>query len=336
MKVLYIGQYQKGSTSRMRAEKLKNLLNPESFEVINIDIFSIEKNSLFRSLGFRYKRGPLVNKVNSLIGQSLKGAYDLIWVDKGVYLRQETTQKLRQLTHKLVHFTPDPAFLFHQSKLFSASIPHYDFLITTKTFEVPEYEKIAGKGKVILITQGFDKEIHTPQLEFRNKKKGIIFIGHHEKERERLLRYLIERNIDVALAGIKWKKFARKNQNNKHLNYLGEGLFQEEYVKALSSYQFGLGLLSKWIPEKHTTRTFEVPACGTALLTEKNEETRLIFAEDEVIFFEETSDLVEKIKYFMNNVEKLENLTEKGYMKVKEGGYDYESILAKVIKQIGL
>ena len=37
------------------------------------------------------------------------------------------------------------------------------------------------------------------------------------------------------------------------------------------------GLLAKWVPELHTTRTFEIPACGTALVTERNSETALVF-----------------------------------------------------------
>lgn len=335
MKVLYVGQYQSGSTSRMRGEKLKKALNTDEFDVINTFLPFSEINRLFRSIGFRYKFGPLISKINTFVLEGVVKNYDLIWVDKGVYLQKETTLALRRSTKRLVHFTPDPAFFFHQSMHFIASIPLYDFVVTTKTFEVANYEKLVNAEKVILVTQGYDKEVHFPVVEFSKKEKGVVFVGHHEKEREELLSFLIEQEVQVALAGIKWEKFAAKYQHNTNLKYLGQGLYQEEYVKALSSYHFGLGLLSKWIPEKHTTRTFEIPACGTALLTEPNEEISGIFNEDEAVFFENASDLVKQVKYFLSNLGEMEKLTEKGYARVRSG-YDYETILTKIVKQIGL
>lgn len=337
MKVLYIGQYQKGSTSRMRAENLKKILFADNFEVIDINIPFLEANRFFRSLGFRYKIGPFITEINSFIISKLKGPYDLIWVDKGIYIQKETTKKLRGKTNKLVHFTPDPAFFFHKSRHFNASIPFYDFLITTKSFEVKKYEKRAGiKKKVILATQGYDKELHFPVVEFDDKKEGIVFIGHHEKEREALLSLLVDNEIKIALAGLKWDDFAEKHKNNKNFTYLGKALFHNDYVRVLSTYYFGLGLLSKWIPEKHTTRTFEIPACGTALVTEYNEEISAFYNDNEVIFFTKAADLVSKIKHFQCNLEKLKKVTENGNTRVKLNGYDYESILKRIIEQIEL
>ena len=48
-----------------------------------------------------------------------------------------------------------------------------------------------------------------------------------------------------------------------------EERYIEEYAKIISLSYFGLGLLSNWVPELHTTRTFEIPACNTCLITPK-------------------------------------------------------------------
>ncbi|AHM58648.1 hypothetical protein D770_01870 [Flammeovirgaceae bacterium 311] len=336
MKVLYIGQYQTGSTSRMRGEKLKKLLTPTSFDIIDTYIPFINESRLFRSLGFRHKIGPLIRSINRYIEERLSGNYDFVWVDKGIFITPETTNRIRTLTYHLVHFTPDPAFMFHNSRLFERSLALYDFAVTTKSFELTHYERLLDKTKIILATQGYDKNVHKPVVDFHEKKEGLVFIGHHEVEREVLILHLLNHGVKVALAGIKWENFVKKNNHNHYLTYLGPSIYQDAYVKTLSAYQFGLGLLSKWIPEKHTTRTLEIPACGTALLTERNEETKSFYKEDEVIFFDTHFELVEKIKYYQTNLQELEALTQRGNVCVTKQGYDYESILHRILQQISV
>ena len=90
---------------------------------------------VWQSIGFRYKKGPLINKVNRYVLNNLEDKhYDLIWVDKAIYLKKQTALQLRQHASTLVHFTPDPAFSFHRSDLFYESMPLYDYMITTKSF----------------------------------------------------------------------------------------------------------------------------------------------------------------------------------------------------------
>lgn len=45
---------------------------------------------------------------------------------------------------------------------------------------------------------------------------------------------------------------------------------------------FARGALSRRFPERHTTRTFEIPACGTVLITEWNEEISVFLGEKSV------------------------------------------------------
>lgn len=332
---LYIGQYSEGTTSNMRANQLFEILQSKSSEVIDTHIPFFKTNKFFRSFGFRYKYGPLISTINKYIQKNIKSEqYDLIWVDKGVYLNSRTMRILRQKTQKLVHFTPDPAFTYHQSSLFYKSLPFYDYVITTKSFELEDYYKRVSPKKVLYATQGFDKSLHKrSNLDFA-EKSGLVFIGHHEKSREDIIEVLLNHNIKVTLAGIKWEDFAKRHNESKHLNYLGPGVYGEDYVKTIQQAKIGWGAISKWIPELHTTRTFEIPACGTALLTEANGETSKFFNPDEVIFYKDEGELVEKVKYYMEHAEELKILTQKGYDKVVAEGFDYYSILDRLLKTI--
>lgn len=334
MKVLYIGIYRDGSTSKMRADKIRNILSNWEMDVINTDIPKQSMWRIWQSIGFRYKKGPLIGKVNSYVLDSLDNRfYDLIWVDKAIYLTFKTTQELRAHSNKLVHYTPDPAFTYHRSKLFYKSMPLYDYMITTKSFEMNDFIRIMGnKNKVLYATQGFDKDLHRPLVDW-DKKKGIAFIGHYEKERMVTIEKLLQNGIDITLAGIGWKKFVKLHATD-HLNYLGSGVFGDDYVKAISSCLYAWGSVSKWIPEKHTTRTFEIPACKTALLTERNSEIESFYTDDEVIYYENIDNLIEKVKYYNIHKDKLKILIEKGYTKVQTGGFDYESIMRNLLQRM--
>lgn len=334
--VLYIGIYSDGSTSKMRAEILQNILSSWKMDIINTNIPKLEMSHIWQSIGFRYKIGPLISKINRYILANFKRMhYDLIWVDKAIYLTNETTRLLREHTSKLVHYTPDPAFTFHRSRLFYSSLPLYDYAITTKSFEIEDFIRVIGSSdKVLYATQGFDRNLHRPVIAWENKM-GVAFIGHRESDRQEMIKAMLQNELYVTLAGIGWDKFVKKH-SSKYLNYLGPGVYGEDYVKAISGCLYALGSVSKWIPEKHTTRTFEIPACKTALLTERNSEIEGFYTEDEVIYYNDTTDLIRKIKYYDNHLDELKTLVENGYKKVQAGGFDYESIMKNLLRKMDI
>lgn len=335
MKILYVGVYGEGQTSKMRGEILRKLTNSSTFEIIDIEIPISNYQRIFRSLAFRFKIGPVIRAVNEYILNKLDKSYDLIWVDKAIYITELTTKVLRRKTNLLIHYTPDPAFLYHRSKLFIKSLIHYDFAVTTKSFEYNTYVKILDASKVILTTQGYDPKIHKPYHDFE-LKKGVSFIGHYTSDRQKIIQLLLDSGISVTLAGIHWKKFVTKNRSNSKLNYLGTGLYSAEYAKVISASQFGLGLLSKIIPEKHTTRTFEIPACGTVLITEDNSEIRSYFSSDEVIYFNQIEQIPELIIQHQNNPGETKVKIKRSMQKISQLQVDYESILRNVLDRANI
>lgn len=330
MRVLYIGQYGDGSTSRMRGENLRTLLGTASFEVIDIDEPIYRTSRLFRSFGWRYKSGPLIGNIERYIRNRINGHYDLVWIDKGIFLGAGLVSAIKAETK--VHYTPDTAILFNQSRPFFESIPCYDFCITTKSFEIEAFRE-KGAKEVLFCTQGYDSRIHHPYHAF-HEKEGIVFVGHCEAEREYILAKLLERKLKVMLAGPNWEKFARKYRTDNYLSYIGKGVYGEEYGSLISKGRLGLGLLSKWFPERHTTRTLEIPACGTALASEKNEDTLSIFSEEEVLLYNDPRELIEKAEFALSDPLYLEKLTQKGFQRVTKGGFDYLSILKNLLVQM--
>jgi len=333
VKILCIGPHFEGSTTKMRTGLIPSIFNNCTVDIINTEIPSNTVNRIFKSVGWRTKRGPLITAINKYIIEEFKyEQYDIIWVDKGVFIKPVTIKRIKKFAKILVHFTPDPAFLYHKAHLFNNSMEYYDYFITTKLFEIPLYKKY-GASKIIYCTQGFDKEIHQSTYPF-SKKSGIVFLGHFERDRGAVIQDLIDNDLEVTVGGINWQRFYYKNKNNKCLNYVGNGVYGKAYSDLLSKAYLGLGFLSKIIPEKHTTRTFEIPACGTALVTEKNEETSKFFKKDEAVFYRDSTEIVPLIKSVLANLEHLKLMTEKGTNRVWEDGYDYHSIMKKIFNQI--
>ncbi len=334
MKVLYIGQCELGSTSRMRFEKLNELLN---IDVNLIDLTPIILNTpkVFRTIGWRFKVGPLISLINTRILDELHDElyFDIIWIDKGVFISPFTLQRLRESTIKLIHFTPDPAFYYHKSRLFENGISKYDYCITTKSFELEVY-KIRGAREVIYCTQGYDKILHRPHHSFEDKKYDICFIGHFEKKREQYLQELLDTGFTLALAGIKWGRFCKKNKSKTNLFYFGSHISGSDYSKLISSSRIGLGLLSKWIPEKHTTRTIEIPACGTALLSERTEEIGSIFREKSLIYFDNKDKLSTIVSYYLSRPHLLRLVSLNGNDDIKSGRFSYDQIMEDLLNQV--
>jgi len=338
MKVLYIGQYSEGTTSKMRADTLNELLESKVFKVIDTHIPFYKTHLFWRRFGFRYKRGILVYKINKYVNFRLNKtknvSYDLIWVDKAVFLTNKTTQNLKKRTVRLIHFTPDMAFYENKSILFNKSINVYDYLITTKTFEEGRYLKYIASEKLIKSTQGFSLDNHKPYFNFGEKEKYVAFIGLAEPSRFKIIDGLLKAGIEVRIAGFGWTKFAEKHKNNTSLSYAGEKLINEDYTRFISKAYIAWGALSKRFPEMHTTRTFEIPACGTALLTEYNTEIASFYSPEEVIYYKSIDELVYNVQYFFKHTNELNEITERGLKRVHTGGYDYKNILQSVLKKV--
>ncbi len=337
MRALFIGPYSKGSTSTMRINYIIALLKISRAELIDIEVPFFCTNRIFRSIGSRWKIGPLMSAVSNYVKKQidLEDMYDLVWVDKGVYVSPNIIKGLRGRTKFLIHYTPDPAFTFHRSRYFFKAIQYYDFCITTKSFEIEAYNE-SGARKMIYCTQGYDKAIHHPYHTFKEKDKDVTFVGHYETYRGKVVLSLLDAGIQVHIVGFKWKRFCKKYKGYSNLHFHGGGIFGDEYAKFISSSYISLGLVSKWIPELHTTRTMEIPACGTLLVTELNIETKELFKEDEAVFFENIEELVRKVTFLLNDKAKIEEFISNANNRLLSSNYDYESIVCDILKAVEL
>ncbi len=336
MKALYVGIQTAGTTSQLRADTLRRVV-PCEWTMIDTDRAFLPFPRWARSLWFRLRTGPAVRALNRLVCSEIGDEpYDVAWIDKGVCLWPSTIQKIRTLARRLIYYTPDTSFLANGSRFFRATAHLYDLIVTTKSFEIDSFQKLVDADRLIQVTQSYDSRLHMPRVDFDQKRKEVVLIGLHEIDRERCVQTLLSRGIPVRLGGKGWSSFLRKNAGNALLHFEGEEVFGVRYAELLSGAMIGLGLMTKRFPELHTTRTFEIPACGTALATERNVETTSIFRDDEALFFEDYDDLTRKIQPLFESLDLLRSITNAGTQRVQQGDFSNDRIIRKVMIRAGV
>lgn len=303
MKILFVGRLWEGSTTLERMCTLKRL----GFDILpfNLEPYAALGTRIERSFLARANYGRGIVRLNrNLCGLAKRERFDVVWVEKGVWIYPETVELLqRRSARKLaIHYTPDPQLLLHKSRHFTAAIPRYDLLITTKSFEVDLYEK-HGAVDTLLVLQGFGRRF----LDHRGEKQSaafhsdVCFIGHRESHYVQRIRAISHELDDVKVWGPGWSRYSLLS-GWAHRVVQGDGVWGDDYPLALASAKLALGLLSKRIPETTTTRTFEIPATATFMLAERTDDHLALFEEGkEAEFFSSDEELRSKARFYLAN-----------------------------------
>jgi hypothetical protein len=339
MKILYIGPLWDGATTRQRMIALASF----GHVIVPFDTtrWTLPHNwsRIFCSLAHRTNWGPNVwgfNKALIHYSRSVRGV-DLIWVEKGVWLYPETLILLKQhLKCLALHYTPDSALVFNQSRYFEPCIPMYDCLVTTKPFELEMYDNFGAK-KVVLVLQGFDLKFATynpARQENIDWRSDVCFVGHYQNHYAETLMAASDEAKLLKIWGPKWPRYAKKNAWAKPYVY-GNGVWGEDYLHALGHAKIGLGFLSKWFPETTTTRSFEIPALGTFLLAERTEDHLSLFEEGkEAEFFDSNEELKDKIRFYLVHEKARKKIATAGRLRCINSGYANTEQIKKILAEI--
>lgn len=322
MKVLFVGQiHPRGWVSttwgRMQA------VNALGHETVPVDVCRLAQRGGRLSRVFqRLRWGPPIWALNREIVQGAREHRpDLVWIDKGEWVTRRTLLALAGVPR--VHYTPDPALVFHRSRLFRAALPCYDLVVTTKAYELELYRRL-GARDVLFQYPSFEPAVHRPEKATDEERArygcDVVFVGTYARGRERYLLPLAEAGIDLAIWGNGWDRGLREARLFPHLR--GAGLSGRDYALALGCARIGLGLLSPLVPDRSTTRSLEIPACATLLLAERTEEHQALFEEGrEAEFFASEEELLRKTRYYLEQDDERRRLAAAGRIRCLESRY---------------
>jgi spore maturation protein CgeB len=333
MKILYTGTFRTGSLTEARRLALFDL----GYEPYTLDRVSYldRANYFYKKIQVHLHIGFGVASYNKdLLRLAEKTKPDLIYVDMGLCLKPDTVKKLKLTTPNLVHYTSEYfGYRTYAFRHLLNSVDSYDCHVITNDLVIPYLEK-RGVKKIFKTEFGFDSNLHRSLSltndELEKYNADAVFIGHWEPETEIKIAALRKANIKTKVWGPGWHRAKSLSDHKKILP-----IFGDEYVKALLGAKISLGFLSKWNFNVSTSRTFEIPACGGFMLTERTEEQLLYFKEnEEAVFFNTVSDLVEKAKYYLDNEEIRLKVQKAGHLRCINSKYSHKDRMEKILEAI--
>jgi spore maturation protein CgeB len=297
-------------------------------------------NESFHSMSF------LLQKLNSfLVNLALKKRFkefspDIVFLLKAENISFRTLRFIKNYKSvKLMNFYPDSPFSFWNGNSNSdvvRSMYLYDrFAIWSKEF-IPAI-KSAGCKDVIYFPFAFDDEIFFSGAQITKSEcslysDDLVFIGTWDPVREKRLTELVERipDIDLAIWGGLWhEKLCPKSPLTRFVK--GKTLSSGGMARAFKCSKIVLNFLRPQNVGYHNMRTFEVPASGAFMLTERSfEQAEELFKEGEsVACFSGSDELAEKIKYFLKNKSEREKIA-KASSKVAKN-FTLERFIARML-----
>jgi spore maturation protein CgeB len=358
MKILFLGQIGLGQTSLMRMRAFERL--GHTVRGVNTVEPWTQASWLQRQTQRRMQSGSAVDAINrSVLESAREFRPNLVWAEKQEFLRAETIDEMRRLDTRCVHFTPDPYFSldWKRTRLMDAAMGAFDVLVYCKSYEKKQYEML-GKP-VVYMPLGYCDEVHRPlPSEDSRWNCAIGFLGGWEPRRERLLHSIAATGVDLKIWGGYWdflcdgKWTLRRHMILRQLSggdgfrfhkdeflagaHQGGEVYADDYARALTGSRIGIGFLRKVCPDQHTTRTFEIPACGSLLLADRTEEHQEFFEEGkEAEFFASSDELLEKTKFYCSNESARKRIAEGGYKRCREGKYSYVYRLSTALHALG-
>jgi len=253
-----------------------------------------------------------------------KARYRLIIFFKGMQFSRQILNDARKMTSNClwININPDDPY-----NLASRGASNFNVIESLSFFDayciwshtIENMLLSDGCKRVIYLPFGYDTSFHVNQ---ENIKQGIneqiSFIGTWDKEREAFLSQLACYNINIY--GNRWKRAAKKFPLQEKVTYTD--VFGKEMISIMASSAICLNLLRPQNRGSHNMRTFEIPAMGGLMLTNRTEEQQEFFPENEACYMYGSMDeLKGKIDCILANRQEADRVRARGMELVQSHSY---------------
>lgn len=258
-------------------------------------------------------RARLVRSFNdAVIGAAKRMRPDVFFVVKGTWIEADTLRQLKGAGTACYCVYPDVSFMTHGPYL-PAALPSYDWIFTTKSFGVGDLRRELGVRHASYLPNACDPWVHQPRRRSDRAMARfgcqVAFVGSHSPHKVELLEALVRARPAVSLRiwGNGWERLAHRSPLRTHASM--EPVTGVAYSEALSCADVALGLLSEVVAgassgDLITTRTFEIPACGVAMLHERTPDLLELFEEDTTCFcFDGPHELIAQVDRLLSHAE---------------------------------
>ena len=225
-----------------------------------------------------------------------------------------------------------------RTHFYTWGLKHYDVVFTTKSYNCNATE-LPGLGakRVVFVDNSYDLHVHRPvpvtSEDVRAFGGDVGFIGTYERRRAESLMYLAANGVPVRIwGGGGWHRLSGRDPN---LVLENRPLYGDDYAKGLCATKINLGFLCKANRDLQTSRTMEIPACGAFMLAERTDEHLRLFEEGkEAEYFGSSSELLEKVRYYLEHEEERRAIAAAGRKRCLDGGYSSHDRLKYMVSVV--
>jgi len=339
LKILYVGPDYLGSNGTCWRDALVQL----GHKVFTLDSERILQypTTLLGKAWSRLRRRPTSSSIRALNDNVVRRVVEirphLTFYIQARFIFPETLERTRALGLNCAYMNDDMFNSANQTFTFFSCLPSIDYIFSTKSYNVSEFLK-AGAPNAAYVPNAFDPAIHYPAqpslAELHRYAGDMAFIGTFRPERADYLASLCESMAGKAVMRIwggGWHKmqrpiYWRRRHRWRSLDDRVEcrELWGPEMGKAIQSNKVSLGLLNHANRDLHTSRTFEIPACGGFMLAERTGEHLEFFEEDrEAVYFSSIDELKAKLHFYLKADSARVRIARAGFERCIKSGYQY-------------
>lgn len=342
MKVLFIGDLSSYARTRQRFLAMKELgyeLKGLSWVPLEVDLDPKYRPSLWericRKIGYPI---DVVGMNRSLVSEVEEFQPDLLWVEKATTIRPSVYSQIKRIipTLKIVYYSEDDIYVpNNRSVSLKRAFPLLDLVYTTKPRNIEELPKL-GVQRVCCIYQAYDRYFHRPiitSLEDQHQwGADVSFVGTFERDRAEQILFLAEQGVQVRVWGSNWQTWRGRHPN---LRVELQAVYNDDFLKVINCTKINLNFLRKANRDQHTSRSLEIPACGSFMLAERTDEHLNLFEEGkEAEFFNSPNELLEKVKYYLTHDEERSAIARAGRERCLTSGYSHHDRLKVMFAEL--
>lgn len=193
----------------------------------------------------------------------------------------------------------------------------FDHVLTTDSEKIPSYQRDLGHKSVTVMPFAAQTEIHTParngiERGIRDVAFGGMYFQHKYKERRDQMDLLLGGAIDAeAKTGSRLEVFSRYLGSDEKYQFPGElgervvgSLPYEKMLSAYRAYKLFLNVNTVTnSPTMCARRLFEIPACGTPVVTTPSKAVGEYFASDEILVADSRKQAENLVRTMLNSPE---------------------------------
>ena len=249
---------------------------------------------------------------------------DVIITVKLDFLSESFLSQLKSVCKILLNMNPDHPYVLHKNNIdvLLNTLKYYDAVFTFGKGIIPIYYQLGAK-EVNWLPFAYDPDTH-----FVTKTSGYIYdcsyFGSWAKIQEYYISTLIEENYKVGIFGPRWYK--SKNYNVKN-SWIKDGGIGRGMSTEVSKSRIVFNLIRAEHGCFHSMKSFELPACGAFMISNKTEEQLEFFPETAVCYFDTLDELKEKVKFYINREDLRNKFIKEALDIVRKHTYDTRSAI---------